>query len=115
MEECTEVFTEACNDLFRPEIENTNVISEFKRLYPDENKQRRIIEQLIKQSEGRLLITGEVNESVAWLKAANTPSAKDAEWLRKILENVDKKQGKWQVVVDKDADRISIARISFHA
>lgn len=111
MEECTEVFTEICNDILRLEIETTNVISEFKRLYPDKNKQRRIIEQLIKQSEGRLLITGEVNESVVWLKAANVTSAEDAEWLREILESVDKKQGKWQVVVDKDADRISIAQL----
>ena len=111
LEECREVFTDICDDIFRPEIENTNVGSEFRRLYPDKNKQRRIIEQLLKQCEGRLRITGEINKSVVWLKAANVPSAEDAEWLKEILVSVDKKQGTWQVVVDKDADRISIAQL----
>jgi hypothetical protein len=111
LEEYKEVFTNVCEDFFRPDIESTDVISEFKRIYPDRVKQHRIIRQLIKQSEGRLRITGEVNKPVSWFKAANVSSAEYADWLRKILERVDKKQGKWEVAVHNDPDQIVIGQL----
>lgn len=111
LEEYEEAFTAVCEDVFCPDIENTDVISEFKRLFPDRNKQRRIIRQLIKQSEGRLRTTGEVNKPVTWLKGANVSSSEHADWLREILESVDKKPGKWEVAVHNDPDQIVIAQL----
>lgn len=111
LEEYEEVFTAVCEEVFRPNIESTDVISEFRRLYPDKNRQRRIIERLIKQSEGSLRTTGEVNKAVVWIKAASVPSSEDAEWLRPILVSVDKKEGKWEIAVHNDPDRVSIAQL----
>ncbi|MFC1604016.1 hypothetical protein ACFL5F_03220 [Planctomycetota bacterium] len=111
LEEYEEAFTAVCENVFRPDIENTDVIGEFKRLYPDKNKQRRIIRRLIKQSEGCLRTTGEVNKTVPWLKGANVSSSEHADWLREMLDSVDKKQGKWEVAVNNDHDRIAIAQL----
>ena len=61
MEECQEAMTSVCREVFRPAVEGVDVVHEFKRLYPDKDKQREIIYRLIQQSEGSIRTTGEVN------------------------------------------------------
>jgi hypothetical protein len=111
IEEYEEAFTAVCEDIFRPDTENTDVISEFQKLYPQKSKQRKIIERLIKESEGGLRTTGESSNSVVWIKGANVTSHEHVEWLREILEKVDKKPSKWEVAVHNDPDRIGIAQL----
>jgi hypothetical protein len=50
LEEYERVFSEIAEAVVRPDIERTGVVSEFKRLYPDPNKQLKIFDRLIKQS-----------------------------------------------------------------
>ena len=96
-----ENFVELCRSVFEPTAENTNVVAEFQRVY-DEATRQRILSELIKEGEGRVLIEGEVNKSVAWVKTANVPLEQDAEGMRRALEDADPKPGKWQVAPHPD-------------
>jgi hypothetical protein len=111
LEEYEQTFSDICEKVFRPGIENTNVLSEFIRLYPDRNMQLRILDRLVKQSEGCFQTTGELGDAAVWIKTANAPSETAAEWLREMLERVDRKQGVWEVQVHRDPDRIGIAQL----
>jgi hypothetical protein len=111
IEECEEAFTSVCDDVFGPMVGNTDVVSEFKRLYPDNNTQERIFEQSMLQSEGRLPTTGEVNQQVPWLKVVSVPRPEHAEWARQLCEKVDKKAGKCEVTVDSDPDTITVMQL----
>jgi hypothetical protein len=91
-----------CRSVFEPTAENTNVVAEFQRVYDDEAIQQRILSELISEGEGRVLIEGEVNRSVAWVKTANVPLEQDTEGTRWALENADHKPGKWQVAPNPD-------------
>lgn len=103
---------EVCRPVFEAGLENTNALVEFLRVYPDENTQKSIIAELISQCEGRLFIEGEVNKPVAWVKAANVPSQDQAEWMRRRLESIDHKAGKWQVAVHPaDPETFSMAQL----
>ncbi len=112
LDETMEAFESICESIFRPEIETTDVLSEFKQLYPNKNKQRRILAQLIRQSEGSFLTLGEVDEPVTWLKAANIPSSEHEEWARETLLAADTKSGKWEIAVDNsELDRFTIFQL----
>jgi len=103
---------EVCRSVFEPGLENTNVLAEFRRVYPDEGTQRAIITELIGQCEGRLVVEGEINKLVAWIKTANVPAPDQAEWMRRMLESTDHKAGKWQVAVHPaDPETFSMAQL----
>jgi hypothetical protein len=87
------------------------VVSDFIRCFPDINKQRRIAQQLVLQTEGRYLVTGEIARHVPWIKAANVPSTTSQKWLQELLESVDQKPGKWEVAIHPDPDRITICQL----
>jgi hypothetical protein len=98
-QEMEDLFVALCRAVFEPAVAKTNVLAEFARIYPDEQDRLQVIAELIGQSEGRLLVRGEVNKTVAWTKTANVPSAEDTEWVTKLLESADRKAGKWQVTL----------------
>jgi len=67
---------------------------------------------LVSQCEGRLRVEGEINKKVAWIKTANVAAENQAEWMRRLLENVDPKDGKWQVAVNPaDPETFSMAQL----
>jgi len=111
LEEYEKVFSEIGEAVFRPAVEQTDVLSEFQRLYPEPGMQLKILDRLIKQSEGCVQVTGEMNAPVVWIKTANAPSEAAAEWLRERLDRTDKKTGTWEVQVHQDRDRIGIAQL----
>jgi hypothetical protein len=100
-EQMEENFVELCRYVFEPTAENTNVVAEFQRIYNEATRQR-ILSELISEGEGRVLIEGEVNKSVAWVKTANVPLEQDTEGTRRALEDADHKPGKWQVAPNPD-------------
>ncbi len=103
---------DVCRAVFEPALDNTNVLVEFQRVYPDEATQRDILAELISQSEGRLVVDGEVNKSIAWIKTANVPTEPQADWMRRLLESTDRKGGKWQVAVNPaDPETFSIGQL----
>jgi len=108
MEKC---LLAACRSLFEPGFENTNVLAESQRVYPDERDQLSILRELGGQSEGRLFVEGEVNKDIAWIKTANVPSEGQADWMRRMLEKADPKAGKWQVAVNPaDPETFSVGQ-----
>jgi hypothetical protein len=110
-QECEEVFTSVCNNVFTPMVSHMDVVSEFKRLYPDPHTQEKIFEQVILRSEGRLSTTGEVNQQKSWLKIVSVPASEYAEWARQCCEKVDKKAGKWEIAVHSDPDTITVMQL----
>lgn len=112
VQEMEQIFLRLCRCVFQPAVAGASVLTEFCKAYPEEQTRQRIVAELIGQSEGRLLVRGEVNKTVAWVKTANVPSADDAEWVAKLLENADRKAGKWQVAVNPaDRQTFSIAQL----
>lgn len=101
-EQIEETLVALCRSVFEPAAENTHVLAEFRRIFDDEAVRQRILAELIDECEGRLLIEGEVNKSVAWIKTANVPFPEDADWMRRKLEDADHKPGKWQVAAHPD-------------
>jgi hypothetical protein len=111
LEDLIEACIAVCDEVFRPVVKSTDVVSDFMRLFPDINKQRRIVQQLVLQTEGRYLVTGEVARPVPWIKAANVPSTTAQTWLYDLLESVDQKPGRWEVSIHPDPDRITICQL----
>lgn len=111
IEEIQDVFTAICEEFFRPAVERTDVVSEFKRLYPDKTTQQRIFEQCLNQSEGSVLTTGEANRHVPWIKVAIVPSSDDVDWAGELVKGVDKKPGKWEVAIHPDPNRMGIIQL----
>jgi len=112
LEECLDAFAGICSEMFRRQVEASDAASEFRAQFPDENRQRVILAQLIKDSEGRFPVRGEIDEPVVWIKAVNVPKPEHVEWIRSLLTSVDPKDGKWEVAVDEsDPDRISILQL----
>jgi hypothetical protein len=111
-EKMEETLVALCRSVFEPTAENTNVLAEFRSIYDDEATRQRILSELISEGEGRVLIEGEVNKSVAWVKTANVPLEQDAEWMRRKLEDADHKPGKWQVAANPaDPETISMVQL----
>lgn len=110
-DEIQQILKSICEAVFEPWIRPTNVVSEFKRLYPSIRAQRRLFRQLILESEGRVRTVGESSREIPWLKFVTTPRAEDAEWARELIERADQKSGKWHVVVDGDFDTITVVQL----
>jgi hypothetical protein len=111
IEECQEAFAALGRRANQPEIDNTNVFTEFKKVHPDEATQRKIATRLIRKSESSIRTTGEVNERITWLKIVNAPDEAAAAWLREVLPRSDEKDGVWEVVVTGNRDRIELVQV----
>jgi hypothetical protein len=111
IEEVIEGLNDICTEMVKPVVEATDALDEFKSLYPDKGMQPKIFDQLIRQSQGSILTTDQLNQPVIWLKAVNLPSDKHIEWASNLLESVDKKPGKWETAVYPDPDKMSIIQL----
>jgi len=101
-QEMEQALVALCRSVFEPAVAAMNVLTEWLKVHPDERTRQRLVAELIRQCEGRLLIEGEVNQAAAWIKTANVPAAEYVEPMRQLLEQTDTKAGKWQVAVDPD-------------
>ncbi|MFC1635463.1 hypothetical protein ACFL5Z_11525 [Planctomycetota bacterium] len=111
IQECEEVFKSVCNDVFAPMVQIMDVVSEFKKLFPDPHTQEKIFEQVILRSEGRLSTTSEVNHQTSWLKIVSVPKSEYTGWACQCCEKVDKKAGKWEVAIHSDPDTITVMQV----
>jgi hypothetical protein len=112
-DEVERALIQTCNDYFKPIIEQTDVIAEFKRLYPDRHRQLRFFRQLVLQSEGRILTVGEGSgdRDISWLKFITVTSSEYVDWARDLIEKADQKPGKWQVIVDNRSEVLSVIQL----
>jgi hypothetical protein len=111
LEEYEQALASIGAEVFQPQIDSENVMTEFLRVYPDEAKQRRIIGRHVTQGEGAMRTTGEGHEPITWIKAVNAPTPEAAEYLRKLLPRVDRKDGPWDIAVGGNKDRIDFGQV----
>jgi len=103
---------DVCRSVFESSLENSNALAEFQRVYPDERIQLDILAELVRECEGRLRIEGEIGKDIAYIKTANVPAEHQAEWMRRTLDNIDPKGGKWQVAVNPaEPETFSMAQL----
>jgi len=110
LEECEEAFASIGAEVFEPQIDSEDVLTEFQRVHPAKTKQRRLISRLVKQSEGAMRTTGEGHEPITWVKTVNAPTAEAGEFLRQILPRVDRKEGPWDIAIGANKDRIDFGQ-----
>jgi hypothetical protein len=110
LQEYQEAFTSIGAEVFAPQIDSEDVMTEFQRIYPDQAKQRRILSRLVKQSEGAIRTTGEGHEPITWIKVVNAPTTEGAEFLRQVLPRVDRKDGPWDIAIGANKDRIDFGQ-----
>lgn len=108
--EITEHFEKLYIDLCLTYVKSLTV-ADLVRMLPLA-RQKALAASIIGQSEGRLPVSGPLYADKPWIKAANVPSEKDADWLRDMLENHDRKSGKWEIAVNNDIDNITIAQLT---
>lgn len=111
LEEYEEAFASVGAEVFQPQIDSENVMTEFQRVYPDEAKQRRIIGRHVTPGEGATRTTGEGHEPITWIKAVNAPTPEAAEFLHKVLPRVDRKDGPWDIAVGGNKDRVDFGQV----
>ncbi|MFH1613781.1 MAG: hypothetical protein ABIG61_01675 [Planctomycetota bacterium] len=109
--ELLELFEKMISPVFEPVIQGTNVWDEFLRVFPDSHVQHEMVTQLIRHSKGRVCAEDGVNQQVPWVKTANVPHSSCVEPIRKLLEALDRKGGKWEVTIHSDIDTISIGQL----
>ncbi len=100
-----------CSRCIEPFIDETDVFNEFTKRFTTRRRRLALLRELIDQSEGRVLTVGEPQEQIVWLKIATVPDQRYQQSLQQLLEKADAKPGKWQVVVDKDIDKMSFVQI----
>ena len=110
-DEIEQALKQTCQAYFKPIIEQTDVVAEFKRLYPDRNRQLRFVRRLVLQSEGSILTAGESGRDIVWQKFVTVPSSDYRDWAGDLVEKVDRKPGKWQVIIDNRTDVISVIQL----
>jgi len=67
----------------------------FAEESPDLCRQREVVEQLVHEASGRLVITGEAGREIPWIKIAGLPSDADADWFLRLLRGSDRDVGEW--------------------
>ena len=96
--------------IFEPVVKSTTVWDEVIKTFPDNHTRQKLFTKLIRHSEGRVLTEDAPGQNVIWVKTANVPDKSLIEPIRKLLESLDKKPGKWEVAFHDDIDTISIGQ-----
>jgi hypothetical protein len=109
--EVENIFKDVCREVFEPITTNMDVVTEFKKVFPDPKKQIKIMRSLILQSEGSVHTVGEAGTDVVWLKFVTVPTEDDVKWMREVIEKADPKAGIVEITVDGDSTTIKILQL----
>jgi hypothetical protein len=109
--EIEKILKEVCREVFEPITTNMDVVTEFKKVFPDPKKQIKIMRSLILQSEGSVHTVGEAGTDIVWLKFVTVPTEDDVKWVREIIEKADPKAGVVEIIVDGDSTTIKILQL----
>ena len=105
------ILKDVCHEVFEPITTNMDVVTEFKKVFPDPKKQIKIMRSLILQSEGSVHTVGEAGTDIVWLKFVTVPTEDDVKWMREIIEKADPKAGIVEIMVDGDSTTIKILQL----
>jgi len=84
-----------CQEPFIQSVKAMDVVSTFREEFPDPAKQRQLLEQLVREAAGRLVVTGEAGRPVNWIKIAGLSDPAAAEDLCARLREADSEPGEW--------------------
>jgi hypothetical protein len=93
-----------CAKLAEQNVTHLNAIDVFRQECQSKLKQR--IEMAVKESRGRLRVSGEGGDIIPMIKLIGVCDRSSGEWIVKIANEVDPHSGDWQIVETKDPNSI---------
>ncbi|MCP4608781.1 MAG: hypothetical protein GY845_08710 [Planctomycetes bacterium] len=109
--ELQEILQKLFKPIFESVVRSTTVWDEFEKTFPDSHTRQEMLTQLICHSEGRVPSEDSVYHKVTWVKTANVPHPSCVEPIRRLLESLDKKSGKWEITSHSDIDSFVIGQL----
>jgi hypothetical protein len=101
-----ETLLEYCLDMTNRDLSALNVIDVFKASCSSSAELKDLIGQGLRESNGRLTITGEADEIIPKIKFICVKDRSVGEWIVKIANEIDSSNGIWQLVEIDDPNTI---------
>jgi hypothetical protein len=101
-----ETLLEYCLDIAKRDLSTLNVIDVFKASCSSSAELKDLIEQCLRESNGRLRITGEADEIIPTIKFIAAKDRSVGEWIVKTANEIDPRNGEWQLVEINDPHTI---------
>ena len=106
LNEIKETLLEYCLDMAKRNLSTLNVIDVFKASCSSSAELKDLIDQCLRESNGRLRITGEADEIIPTIKFIAAKDRFAGEWIVKTANEIDHRNGEWQLVEINDPNTI---------
>jgi hypothetical protein len=101
-----ETLLEYCIDMAHRHLSALNVIDVFKKSCSSSAELKDLIAQCLRESNGRLRITGEADEIIPTIKFIAAKDRSVGEWIVKTANEIDPRNGEWQIIEVNDPNTI---------
>jgi hypothetical protein len=101
-----ETLLEYCIDMAKRHLSTLNVIDVFKGSCKSSVELKDLIAQCLRESNGRLRITGEADERIPTIKFIAAKDRFVGEWIVKTANEIDPRNGEWQIIEVNDPNTI---------
>lgn len=106
LEDIKETLLEYCIDMAKRHLSTLNVIDVFKGSCKSSVELKDLIAQCLRESNGRLRITGEADEIIPTIKFIAAKDRSVGEWIVKTANEIDPRNGEWQIIEVNDPNTI---------
>jgi hypothetical protein len=101
-----EALLQYCLDIAKRDLSTLNVIDAFKSSCSSSSELKDLIAQGLRESNGRLKITGEADEIIPTMKLIGVKDRSVGQWIVQIANEIDPRNGEWQLVEINDPNTI---------
>lgn len=101
-----ETLLEYCIDMTKRRLSTLNVIDVFRGSCRSSAELNDLIAQCLRESNGRLRITGEADEIIPTIKFIAAKDRSVGEWIVKTANEIDPRNGEWQIIEVDDPNTI---------
>ncbi|MFC1675797.1 tubulin-like doman-containing protein [Planctomycetota bacterium] len=101
-----ETLLEYCIDMAHRHLSALNAIDVFKECRRSPAELKDLIAQCLRESNGRLRITGEADEIIPTIKFIAVKDRSVGEWIVKTANEIDPRNGEWQIAELNDSNAI---------
>jgi len=101
-----ETLLEYCLDIANMGLSTLNVIDVFKASCSSSAELKDLIDQCLRESNGRLRISGEADEIIPTIKSIAVKDRSVGEWIVKTANEIDPRNGEWRLVELNDPNSI---------
>jgi hypothetical protein len=102
-----------CQKLFEDTIKAMDVLTIFAEEFAEPGRQREVVEQLVREASGRLVVTGEAGRQIPWIKIVGFGTAAGAEGFLRLLRDTDHEIGEW--LPCDHGDRYSVTLVMYRS